>query len=166
MNHHNLLLNSASTWLQLSALLLWLSACALPVQNLPPGSRMTERGLIITMEAIYFNFDTAALDTTALKVINSLVALLQQQGSEKYVIAIDGYTDVIGKEDYNLGLSQRRADKVKAAFTERGIAPERLDAKGFGQADPVANNQTEQGRQQNRRVEILLLQPLDIQSRR
>ncbi len=148
----------------LSSLLWLLSACSFPVMNASPVlEKPTHRGLLITMESIFFDFDQADLTAASLATIDGLIATLQQDENKNYVIAIDGYTDVMGKEDYNLGLSKQRAENVKHAFIERGIASQRLDAKGFGQADPIADNTTSSGRQQNRRVEILILQPLDIQ---
>ncbi len=147
---------------------LFIAACAqLPAspetataQNVP--GLQTERGLIITMEAIFFDFDSAELNAAARKKIASLAQLLKQENNN-YIIGIDGYTDIIGQEDYNLNLSKLRADSVKAAFIAAGITPERLDSKGFGQSDPIADNSTLSGRQQNRRVEILILQPSEIQ---
>jgi outer membrane protein OmpA-like peptidoglycan-associated protein len=69
-------------------------------------------------------------------------------------IEIRGYTDSIGEEDYNIQLSQRRAESVMAYLISRGIDPVRLTAKGYGSANPVASNDTPQGRAKNRRVEF------------
>lgn len=154
-------------WFCVSLLGLLLSGCAqfprTDAQTPNQPGKITERGLIITMESVFFDFDSAKLDAKARETIADLAKLLKQEPDSHYIIGIDGYTDVIGKEDYNLNLSKLRADTVKAAFIAQGIAPQRLDAKGFGQADPISDNTTWQGRQQNRRVEILILQPSDIQ---
>ena len=69
------------------------------------------------------------------------------------VIAV-GYTDSIGTEQYNLGLSQRRANAVKEYLVSKGIAANRIYTEGKGEADPIASNATREGRAQNRRVEI------------
>jgi outer membrane protein OmpA-like peptidoglycan-associated protein len=63
----------------------------------------------------------------------------------------------VGSEDYNFALSQRRADSVRSAIMARGISSDRISAKGLGELYPVASNDTPAGRQQNRRVEILIL---------
>ena len=69
-------------------------------------------------------------------------------------IEVRGYTDATGSEAGNLKLSQERAEKVAAALQTRGVAPEHISAAGYGAEKPVASNQTPEGRQQNRRVEI------------
>jgi len=66
-----------------------------------------------------------------------------------------GHTDSIGTEEYNMGLSQRRADAVRNAMIKLGVAPERLVARGYGESKPIATNSTEEGRAENRRVELL-----------
>jgi outer membrane protein OmpA-like peptidoglycan-associated protein len=74
----------------------------------------------------------------------------------KRSVLIEGFTD-IGTETYNLGLSQQRADAVRDSLRARGIDTERITAKGYGKQFPVASNKTPAGRQQNRRVEITIL---------
>ena len=69
-------------------------------------------------------------------------------------IEIQGYTDSTGAENYNLMLSQKRADSVMDFLVNRGIDPGRLSAKGYGSANPVASNDTAEGRAKNRRVEF------------
>ena len=69
-------------------------------------------------------------------------------------IFVAGHTDSTGSEEYNLQLSQRRADSVKNALIQRGVAAQRITAVGYGEGQPVGNNATEFGRQQNRRVEV------------
>ncbi|HEY7726455.1 MAG TPA: OmpA family protein [Anaeromyxobacteraceae bacterium] len=72
----------------------------------------------------------------------------------KMKVRIEGHTDSVGGEAKNLTLSQRRADAVKAYLVKKGIAPERLEAVGFGPTKPIASNRSEKGRQQNRRTEF------------
>jgi outer membrane protein OmpA-like peptidoglycan-associated protein len=69
---------------------------------------------------------------------------------------IEGYTDSIGSEDYNLGLSQRRADAVKSYLVRETVASARLTASGKGESLPVGDNSSATGRQQNRRVEVII----------
>lgn len=71
-------------------------------------------------------------------------------------VSIVGYTDSVGSEDYNLGLSQRRADSVRSYLLDQGVSSSRLAASGRGEADPVAGNDSASGRQQNRRVEVVI----------
>lgn len=70
------------------------------------------------------------------------------------MIRVEGYTDSVGSEAYNMNLSQRRATAVKNALVQRGISESRIEAVGFGKSQPIATNDTEAGRQKNRRVEI------------
>lgn len=71
-------------------------------------------------------------------------------------VQIEGHTDNVGSAEYNQGLSQRRADSVSHYLTRLGIASQRLSASGIGMDQPVANNDSATGRQQNRRVEIII----------
>jgi outer membrane protein OmpA-like peptidoglycan-associated protein len=70
------------------------------------------------------------------------------------LIRVEGHTDSTGTEEYNMDLSARRADSVKNLIVQKGIAPVRLETMAFGESSPVATNDTEAGRQMNRRVEI------------
>jgi len=70
------------------------------------------------------------------------------------VVRVEGHTDSRGSEEYNLDLSQRRADAVKNLLTQRGLAANRVETVAFGESKPIATNETEAGRQMNRRVEI------------
>jgi outer membrane protein OmpA-like peptidoglycan-associated protein len=81
-------------------------------------------------------------------------------GLGKTVVAtakIDGHTDSVGSEEYNLALSDRRAKAVFDYLTSRGVDPSRLKSQGFGESNPIAPNDTEAGRAQNRRVEITIV---------
>jgi outer membrane protein OmpA-like peptidoglycan-associated protein len=69
-------------------------------------------------------------------------------------ILVAGHTDSTGSDEYNMKLSQQRADSVKNALVQRGVAPQRISAVGYGEGQPVGDNNTEFGRQQNRRVEV------------
>jgi len=106
----------------------------------------------ITLEGIYFDFDKATLKPESHKAILSAVALMQRYSD--LVLSVNGYTDDKGSDAYNLRLSADRARAVKAAMEAEGIAASRLSSKGHGEKDPVADNATEKGRAQNRRVEL------------
>ncbi len=83
-----------------------------------------------------------------------IAAFLNKYPTRK--VSVEGHTDSVGSDDYNLALSQRRAESVRSAIMARGISSDRITAKGFGELYPVASNDTPAGRQQNRRVEILI----------
>jgi OOP family OmpA-OmpF porin len=73
------------------------------------------------------------------------------------VVEVAGHTDSTGSETYNQGLSERRANSVKDYLTSQGVTATRLSAKGYGEAQPVASNDTKEGRAENRRVELIVL---------
>jgi len=83
-----------------------------------------------------------------------LVTFLQKY--PKHRVVIEGHTDSVGSETYNLDLSQRRADAVQAFLLHNGVNPAQLTTRGYGKAAPVASNATAEGRQQNRRVELII----------
>ena len=94
------------------------------------------------------------LITAGLAGILALVGFLNQNPERK--VAIEGHTDNVGDDDSNQGLSQRRADSVKMFLVQQGIASGRIVSSGKGERQPVADNQSEGGRQQNRRVEVII----------
>lgn len=85
------------------------------------------------------------------------VAVLLFDHPELQRIRIDGHTDSQGKDAANLKLSQQRAESVRAYLEKAGVEPKRMTAKGFGETKPIADNDTPEGREQNRRVEITIL---------
>jgi outer membrane protein OmpA-like peptidoglycan-associated protein len=89
--------------------------------------------------------------------LNKLVFFLNKHPDRS--VAIEGYTDSVGSEDYNQALSQRRADSVRSYLVRQGIGSGRLTASGMGMSDPVAGNDSAAGRQQNRRVEVIVSNP-------
>jgi outer membrane protein OmpA-like peptidoglycan-associated protein len=119
-------------------------------------AKRSERGIVLTLGDILFETGKANLMPGAMRTIDHLAEFLQKH-SERNVL-IEGHTDSVGTELYNLGLSQRRADSVKTALIARGISPTRVMTKGYGEQYPIASNDTSAGRQQNRRVEIIILE--------
>ena len=119
------------------------------------NAKMTDRGYVLTLGDVLFEFDRAELLPGAYLTIDKLVTFLKKY--PKRNVLIEGHTDSIGTDDYNLDLSQRRADAVRIALVERDISLSRINTKGYGKRYPVANNDTEAGRQRNRRVEIVIL---------
>jgi outer membrane protein OmpA-like peptidoglycan-associated protein len=120
-------------------------------------AKPTDRGLIVTLGDVLFDSGRAGLKAGATSNLNKLVAFLNQYPDR--TVVIEGYTDSVGSEDYNQGLSERRADSVKAYLAGQSIASTRLSALGKGESDPVAGNDSSAGRQQNRRVEVIISNP-------
>ena len=112
------------------------------------------RGIILSMSDILFAVNKADLKAdlkTSLAKVAGILSVYQQ-----FNVSIEGNTDNTGSEEHNMKLSQQRADNVKAFLVEQGIAEERLTAKGLGMTMPVADNSTKEGRQKNRRVDLVI----------
>ena len=120
-------------------------------------AKPTDRGLVLTLGDVLFTTGRADLKSGATGNLNKLVAFLNQYPDRSVVI--QGYTDSVGTEDYNQRLSERRADSVKSYLAGQGISSMRLSAAGKGLSDPVADNDSVAGRQQNRRVEVIISNP-------
>jgi outer membrane protein OmpA-like peptidoglycan-associated protein len=114
----------------------------------------TDRGLVLTLGDVLFDTAQATLKPGAAGTIDRLAKFMTDYPDRK--VKIEGHTDSRGSDDYNLGLSQRRADAVKNALVMRSIDAGRIEAVGLGKAYPVASNDTAAGMQQNRRVEIVI----------
>jgi outer membrane protein OmpA-like peptidoglycan-associated protein len=127
------------------------------------NAKPTDRGLVVTLGDVLFTSGQADLKAGATGNLNKLVAFLNEYPSR--TVMIEGYTDSVGSEDYNQGLSQRRADSVKAYLVGQGIGSVRLVAAGKGESAPVAGNDSAAGRQQNRRVEVIINTPPAAASR-
>jgi outer membrane protein OmpA-like peptidoglycan-associated protein len=117
-------------------------------------ARVTDRGLVLTLGDVLFASGAANLNSGGDAHLGKLAVFLNKYQDRTALIV--GYTDNIGGEDYNLGLSQRRADSVKSFLVEQGIDSGRLSASGKGKGSPVADNSSATGRQQNRRVEVVI----------
>jgi outer membrane protein OmpA-like peptidoglycan-associated protein len=120
-------------------------------------ARPTDRGLVLTLGDVLFETGRSGLKMGATGNLNKLVAFLNRYPDRTALI--EGYTDSVGSEDYNQGLSERRADSVKSYLVGEGIGATRLSASGKGERDPVASNDSAGGRQQNRRVEVIISNP-------
>jgi OOP family OmpA-OmpF porin len=106
----------------------------------------------IVLRGVEFAFNKAELSGSSSVILD--VAVEQLERCPKVPMEIDGHTDSVGPEDYNQGLGQRRAEAVKAYLVSKGLRSSRLTARSFGETRPVASNDTEEGRQTNRRVEL------------
>lgn len=101
---------------------------------------------------VTFGVDSSELSGQARQALNEVTAVLREYPETRITVA--GYTDSTGSEQYNQRLSERRAAAVANYLTQGGVASQRLNRVGYGESQPVASNETEQGRAQNRRVEI------------
>jgi len=117
-------------------------------------AQQTDRGMVLTLGDVLFDTARAELKSGAFSTIDRLGTFLHENPERR--VAIEGHTDAVGNDSANLSLSQRRADAVRAALVSRGIGGARITALGLGDAAPVANNSTAEGRQRNRRVEVIV----------
>ncbi|MBO6117073.1 MAG: PD40 domain-containing protein [Bacteroidales bacterium] len=114
-----------------------------------------KEGSSVVLKNIFFATDSFELMEESNAELNSLLKLLKD--NPQITIEISGFTDNVGKDEYNLTLSQKRADSVKLWLIEKGIDSGRLQSKGYGKQNPIADNSTEEGRKQNRRTEFKIL---------
>ncbi len=112
-------------------------------------------GIAIAFDsAILFGFDSSELSAAARRNLGDLAQSLQQYPNTE--VTVIGHTDSVGSADYNLGLSQRRAESAANFLASRGINRSRLTTVGRGLHEPIESNETTYGRQQNRRVEVTI----------
>ena len=123
------------------------------IQGMPTGLV----GAIVIPEAALFAFDSADLTDEGKTAIEEYRKELRPEIAEAYAGIIIGHTDSTGSADYNLGLSMRRAQAVSDYLVSTGVAEEKLREVGRGEEDPIASNDTAEGRAQNRRVEIIAI---------
>lgn len=117
-------------------------------------ARKTERGLVVTLGDVLFDNNRAELRSGAARSIDQLATFLKQYPLRK--ARVEGFTDSVGPDASNQVLSESRAAAVRMALLARGIGPDRVSMQGYGEAHPVSDNGSTEGRQANRRVEIVL----------
>ncbi len=111
--------------------------------------------LILSMpELILFDFDKYIIKDSIKPSLDTLARALEE--NRDIYIKIDGYTDFIGTESYNLDLSVKRARAIKNFFVARGVVSNNISIEGYGEQNPLASNQTASGRAKNRRVEFII----------
>jgi len=118
------------------------------------NAKETERGMVVTLGDVLFATGRAELKGGALANLGKLAAFLNENPDR--TVAIEGHTDSVGSEESNYTLSRRRADAVKSYLVGQGVSSGRLDSLGKGEGYPVADNESATGRQQNRRVEVII----------
>jgi outer membrane protein OmpA-like peptidoglycan-associated protein len=114
----------------------------------------TPRGLVVNMADVLFETGKYALSQDAKLKLAKLSGIIQAHPGLN--LAIEGHTDTTGSADFNMKLSQQRADTVRDFLISQGMSPDTITAKGMGEDNPVADNSTAAGRKQNRRVEIIV----------
>ena len=127
------------------------------IENKVPGAKVERVGEGIVVEfsdKVLFGFDRSDLNASAETNLDKLSNILKEYPDTD--IEIQGHTDSKGSDSYNLNLSERRAQSVATYLRGRGIASSRIGTKGFGETAPIASNDTEDGRAQNRRVDFLI----------
>ena len=132
------------------------------IDTIPPPPKVDT---IVVMNNIYFNFNEATILPESFTYIDAEIVTMMNR-YPTMVIEISGHTDNIGKDDYNLKLSERRANAVKDYLASKGIAIARMETKGFGKTKPIAPNKlpsgkdNPEGRAKNRRIEFKVLRYL------
>lgn len=119
------------------------------VAEAPPPPPVKQR---IVLRGVNFDFNSSEIRPDSRPVLEQAAALLKQ--NPEVTVSVEGFTDAIGSEAYNQALSVRRAESVYRYLVNLGVDPERLTVQGFGKSRPIASNDTEEGRAQNRRVEL------------
>ena len=124
-----------------------------PAPPPPPPAPAPKRRIVL--RGVNFDFDKSNIRPDARSILDEAVATLQREGDVH--VSVEGHTDAIGSDAYNQRLSERRAEAVADYLARGGVARSRLSTKGFGESQPVASNMDEDGRSQNRRVELRIL---------
>ncbi|MBW4362191.1 OmpA family protein [Flavobacterium taihuense] len=123
-----------------------------------PGADVERVGegirLVLKEDAVRFDLNKSTLTSQAKTNLDKLVPVFNSYADTN--IEIFGYTDNTGKPEYNLTLSQKRAESVKGYLISKGLAASRFKTSGYGIADPIASNDTKEGQSQNRRVEFAI----------
>lgn len=124
--------------------------------NTPMGARVDERGCWAYGADVYFAFDSAAINNNFQPMLDKVAEIFEAQPDLK--VNVDGHTDSVGTEEYNQGLSERRAKAVVQSLVDRGVAADRLNPVGHGELKPAYPNDTPENRAKNRRVELTPMQ--------
>jgi outer membrane protein OmpA-like peptidoglycan-associated protein len=125
------------------------------IQASVPGAQVTRvgEGLVVTFDSgLLFDFDSSVLREESKRNLDNLASNLSSFGDSKLLLV--GHTDAQGTDSYNLDLSRRRSAAVASYLEMHGVSASRVEAAGRGEEEPIASNDTDAGRQQNRRVEI------------
>jgi len=125
----------------------------------PEPAATAERTIVIPVDQIRFGFNEAVIEPGFLPALDTAASELVGEPSTRVVV--EGHTDDVGGEAYNYALGLRRAEAVRDYLVSRGVTADRLSVKSFGMTRPIASNATEQGRAENRRVELHISSGVD-----
>jgi outer membrane protein OmpA-like peptidoglycan-associated protein len=117
-------------------------------------ARVTERGVVVNLPDVLFDFDSARLTAGAQRTTREIAEVIADQKSRR--ISVEGHTDSLGTVNYNERLSEARARAVADSLAMNGVPRNRIGSRGFGESRPLATNSSAEGRQRNRRVEVIL----------
>lgn len=123
-------------------------------------AKTTDRGLVLTLGNVLFATGRAELKAGSIDSLNNLVAFLNRYPDRN--VMIEGHTDNVGTASSNQALSERRAGSVQSYLLQQGVSQQRITSSGIGENQPIADNDTDSGRQQNRRVEVIIDNPRQI----
>jgi outer membrane protein OmpA-like peptidoglycan-associated protein len=118
------------------------------------ATKAESRGLVVTLPGIFFDPGKTALKVGAKKTLDRIAQQIKDDAAIK--ISVEGHTDATGKSEKNMAISEKRAQAVRDYLVSKGVPEDRITASGKGDAEPVATNKTAAGRQQNRRVELVI----------
>ncbi len=125
----------------------------------PDGDKVLvrlKRGQIEILERVHFAYDSDRILPRSYPLLDNVARVIKEH-SEIDAVRVEGHTDADGSEQYNLNLSDRRSRSVRTYLIEAGVERDRLEAKGFGESQPIADNRSEEGKARNRRVEFRIL---------
>ncbi|HVE79230.1 MAG TPA: OmpA family protein [Gemmatimonadaceae bacterium] len=142
---------AAEAQAQLNAAMDRLRTLVVEITNL----RETTRGLVVSLSDVLFDVDKATLRAGSQQKMQQIATVLNQYPD--YQIAVEGHTDATGTDAYNQRLSDQRAAAVREALVAGGVPASRITSRGYGESQPVTSNDSPAGRQQNRRVEVVVL---------
>ncbi len=125
------------------------------IQNQNLNVKETDKGVTIEMNQILFDFNSFVLRENTKKILDEIYNILKQYPERE--IQISGHTDNIGSDEYNLNLSEKRAEEVAKYLIQKGLNEDQISFSGYGSSQPVAPNDTPENRAKNRRVEILIV---------
>ncbi len=116
--------------------------------------RLTDRGVVVNLPDVLFEFNRADLRPDARRAASEIASVVRRYPERR--ISVEGHTDSVGSISYNQQLSEDRARTVASELVRDGVERSRIRTIGYGESDPIASNRTPEGRQRNRRVEVIL----------
>jgi len=121
-----------------------------PVAAAPPPPPPVKKKIVL--RSVHFDFNKYNIRADAVPVLDEAAKILKEEGT--VAVIVEGHTDSVGSDAYNMKLSKRRADAVRSYLVDHGVSASRISTEGYGKRRPVASNDTADGRAQNRRVEL------------